>query len=46
MTGCAAELRTVIGATILSLVKLLADGDYKTREAVGSALAKLSVHGA
>jgi len=40
-----ADLRTVIGGTIPSLLKLLADGDSKTREAAASALAKLAVHG-
>jgi HEAT repeat protein len=43
--GYAAELHTIIGATIPSLVKLLTDRDYKTREAVASALGKLAVHG-
>lgn len=40
------ELRTVIGSTIPSLVKLLADKDYGTRGAVASALVNLAVHGA
>jgi hypothetical protein len=44
--GYPAELRTAIGGTIPSLVKLLAGGDSKTREAAASVLAKLAVHGA
>jgi hypothetical protein len=44
--GYVAELRAALGATIPSLVKLLADGDSETREAAASALAKLAVHGA
>jgi hypothetical protein len=42
--GYVAELRTAIGATIPSLVKMLADGP--AGEAAASALVKLAMHGA
>jgi hypothetical protein len=44
--GYVAEFRAVIGATIPSIVKVLADRDSKTREAIVWALAKMAKHSA